>query len=49
MSSAFSSKYEKSKVSNEQQIKLLYAKIRELIVEKYFLQDIYEKLGMNGG
>jgi len=49
MNSAFSSKHERSEVTNEHQIKQLYAKIGELTVEKDFLQDVYEKLGRNGG
>ena len=46
---AFSGKNERSEVSNDQQIKQLHAKIGELTVEKDFLQDVYEKLGRNGG
>ena len=49
MNSAFSCKHERSAVSNEHQIKKLHAKIGELTVEKDFLQDVYEKLGRNGG
>lgn len=49
MNSAFSGKHERSEVSNEHQIKQLHAKIGELTVEKDFLQDVYEKLGRNGG
>ena len=49
MNSIFSGKYERSEISNDQQIKQLHAKIGELTVEKDFLQDVYEKLGRNGG
>ena len=49
MSSAFSSKWGKSEISNEHQVKQLHAKIGELTVEKDFLQDVYEKLGKSGG
>ena len=49
MNNAFSGKYDKSEVSNEHQVKQLHAKIGELTVEKDFLQDVYEKLGKNGG
>ena len=49
MNSAFSGKHEKNEVPNEHQIKQLHAKIEELTVEKDFLQDVYEKLGRNGG
>jgi len=49
MSSVFSSKCERSTITNEHQIKQLHAKIGELTVEKDFLQDVYEKLGRNGG
>ena len=47
--SVFSSKCERSAITNEHQIKQLHAKIGELTVEKDFLQDVYEKLGRNGG
>ena len=49
MNSEFSCKHERSEVPNEHQIKQLHAKIGELTVEKDFLQDVYEKLGRNGG
>ena len=49
MSGVFSSKCERSAITNEHQIKQLHAKIGELTVEKDFLQDVYEKLGRNGG
>jgi transposase len=49
MSGVFSSKSERSAITNEHQIKQLHAKIGELTVEKDFLQDVYEKLGRNGG
>ena len=49
MSNAFSGKQERVTTSNEYQIKQLHAKIGELTVEKDFLQDVYEKLGKNGG
>jgi hypothetical protein len=45
MSSVFSCKHERSKVSNEQQIKQLHAKIGK----KDFLQNVHEKLGKNRG
>jgi transposase len=47
MSSLFSSKCERSAITNEHQIKRLHARIGELTVEKDFLQDVYEKLGSN--
>ena len=49
MSSSFSGKQERVTTTNEHQIKQLHAKIVELTVEKDFLQEVYEKLGKNGG
>ncbi len=49
MNSAFSGKCERSEVTNEHQVKQLHAKIWELTVERDFLQDVYKKLGRNGG
>ena len=49
MNSAFSGKCDRSAITNEHQVKQLHAKIRELTVERDFLQDVYKKLGRNGG
>ena len=45
----FSGKQERTQISNEQQVKELHAKIGELTVENDFLQQVSNKLGLNGG
>ncbi len=49
LSDIFSGKHEMRQMSNDQQIKELHAKIGELTVEKDFLQDVSNKLGLSGG
>jgi transposase len=45
----FSGKSERQQSSNYYQIKALHAKIGELTVEKDFLQEVSQKLGLSGG
>jgi transposase len=45
----FSGKHERQQSSNDYQIKALHAKIGELTVEKDFLQEVSQKLGLSGG
>ena len=42
----FSGKYERTELSNDQQIKALHAKIGQLTVEKDFLEDVSRRLGL---
>lgn len=45
----FSGKQEMRQITNDEQIKELHAKIGELTVEKDFLQNVSNKLGLGGG
>jgi transposase len=42
----FSGKHERVERSNDQQIKMLHAKIGQLTVEKDFLEDVSKRLGL---
>ena len=49
LSELFSGKHERQQSSSDYQIKALHAKIGELTVEKDFLQEVSQKLGLSGG
>jgi len=46
MSDTFSGKQEHLRISNDQQVKSLHAKIGQLTVEKDFLEDVSRRLGL---
>jgi len=46
MADTFSGKHEHVQLSNDQQIKVLHAKIGQLTVEKDFLEDASRRLGL---